>query len=79
MGMFKEGKAELAAKHASRALQEGHRVLVFRIDIPRNTIEGTPVSGVAEQIEAIEGQGWVLDRIGDLNGIGIAVFKIGYR
>ena len=60
MGWMKDAKAELAAKHAKRAAEEGHKVLVFLINVPSSAVQGTPVSGVAEQIEAVEDQGWAL-------------------
>lgn len=68
MGFLKEAKATIAAKHATRALEEGRSVLLFNMDVPRNKVEGTPVSGVAEQIEAIEAVGWYLDRMSFSDG-----------
>jgi hypothetical protein len=61
MGFLKEARASMAAKHAQRAIEEGHKVFVFNMNMPTGKAEGTPVSGVAEQIEAIETVGWRLD------------------
>jgi hypothetical protein len=73
--VFKQGKANVAGQHARRAASEGHTVLVFRVDMPRNSIEGHPISGIAEQIEAVEAEGWRLDRLGSLGDHGIALFR----
>jgi hypothetical protein len=75
MGIFTDVKATTAGKHAVRARDEGRTVLVFRVNMPRNTTEGTPISGIAEQIEAVEAEGWRLDRLGDLDGKGVALFR----
>lgn len=75
MAVFKQAKAELAGQHAARAAAEGRTVLVFKIDLPRTAVEGTPISGVAEQIEAVEAQGWRLERLGSLGDHGIALFR----
>jgi hypothetical protein len=59
MGMsWKDAKAEQTAKHATRALEEGRQILVFSLNLPAGMPEGAPISGVAEQIEAIEAVGW---------------------
>jgi hypothetical protein len=63
MGWLKDARSSVAAKHAARALEEGRTVLLFNMNIPRTKVEGTPVSGVAEQIEAIESVGWRLDKM----------------
>lgn len=57
---FKDAKAQQTAKHATRALEEGRNILVFSINLPSVMPEGAPISGVAEQIEAIEATGWRL-------------------
>ena len=75
MAFMKQAKATMAGQHAARARDEGHIVLMFRVDMPRNSIEGTPVSGIAEQIEAVEAQGWRLDRLGSLGDHGVALFR----
>lgn len=61
MGFVKDAKANAAANHAARARDEGRTVLLYRQDvgIASSGFSG-PVSGVAEVIEAIEGQGWAL-------------------
>lgn len=63
MGFIKDVKAQTMSTHAQRALQEGRRVFVCRINHGMSAV-GTsgPLSGVAEQIEAIEALGWRMDR-----------------
>jgi hypothetical protein len=76
MPWLKEARAEVAAKHAKRAAEEGRRVLVFLINVPTGSAEGTPVSGVAEQIEAVEDQGWQLASLGAFSAKSmIALFR----
>lgn len=79
MGFMKDVKADLARKHAHRAAEEGHAVLTFRLDVPIASVEGAPISGLAEQIEAIEAEGWHLDHMSFLPGRkayeGIALFR----
>jgi hypothetical protein len=76
VGLLKDSRAKTAAHHANRAAAEGHTVLVFLINVPRNAIEGQPISGVAEQIEAVEAEGW---RLASLNakdaGSMVALFR----
>jgi hypothetical protein len=57
---LRDTKAELPARHARRSAEEGHTVLVLRLDVPRTTAEGTPIGGMAEHIEAVEREGWRL-------------------
>jgi hypothetical protein len=40
MGALKDARAKTAAHHANHAAAEGHTVLVFLINVPRNTIGG---------------------------------------
>jgi len=76
MAFLKNMKADIAAKHAARAAGEGRTVLVFLVDVPKAAGEGQPVSGVAEQIEAIEAAGWRLDSLGARDaGSMIALFR----
>jgi hypothetical protein len=76
MGIFKDAKAKVAGDHARRSAEEGHAVLVFLINVPRTTPEGTPVSGVAEQIESVEAEGWRLQSLSAKDaGSMIALFR----
>ncbi|GGY72096.1 hypothetical protein [Streptomyces xanthochromogenes] len=63
MGWIKDAKAEAIGKEAQRALDEGRAVFVCRIN--QGTLQSNfsgPLSGVAEQIEAIEALGWELEQ-----------------
>ncbi|MGW7001589.1 hypothetical protein ACWGCW_01840 [Streptomyces sp. NPDC054933] len=63
MGWIKDAKAEAISKDAKRAIDEGRTVFVCRVNqgVLQSNWSG-PLSGVAEQIEAIEAHGWQLDQ-----------------
>jgi len=47
MGLIKDTKTSIAASHATRAIQEGRRVLLYRYDVPTTSSGFSgPVSGV---------------------------------
>lgn len=63
MGWVKDAKATAIGKEAARAVSEGRRVFVCRINQPiANSGFSGSLSGMAEQIEAIEAEGWSLDQ-----------------
>ena len=65
MGIVRQAKADSMASHAGRARQEGRRVLVVRIQTrfwSAGAFSG-PMDDTAEMIEAIEAQGWALDKM----------------
>lgn len=72
MGMFKDVKVATITQHAERALQEGRFIFLARINVPINDLAGFsgPVSGVAEQIEAVERAGWTLREMSYIQGKG---------
>ena len=61
MGIFKDAKANVARTEAARAVSEGRAIFVYRCNVPAfsSGFSGS-VSGAAEVIETIEGQGWSL-------------------
>jgi hypothetical protein len=61
MGRITDSKTSIAASHATRAIQEGRTILVYRYDVPATSsgLSG-PISGAAEVIETIERAGWRL-------------------
>ncbi|MBD0743915.1 hypothetical protein BG418_20290 [Streptomyces sp. CBMA152] len=63
MGWIKDAKAEAISKEAQRAIDEGRTVFVCRVNqgALQSNFSGS-LSGVAEQIEAIEAVGWQLDQ-----------------
>ncbi|MBL1100132.1 hypothetical protein [Streptomyces coffeae] len=61
MGWINNAKADLATKAATDAYAEGRHTLVFKIIEANAGSRSTGLmSGVGEQIEAIEAQGWTL-------------------
>lgn len=71
MGWIKGAKQESIGQHAARAVAEGRRVFVCRVNEGGWGGQwGGVLSGVAEQIEAVEAQGWRLDRASFLPGKG---------
>jgi hypothetical protein len=65
MGFMKEAKADSMRQPAARAMEEGRRVLVVRIQTrfwSAGAFSG-PMDDTAEMIEAIEDQGWLLDQM----------------
>jgi hypothetical protein len=64
MSFIKDMKANTAGSDAERAAAEGHKVFVFKFDMPNlNSSVTSSVSGAAEAIEAIEGKGWALGQM----------------
>ncbi len=61
MGFMNQAKAEVATREAQKAYQQGRQVLTFKI-IEANVSHRTTgvMTGVGEQIEAIEAEGWAL-------------------
>ncbi|GAA2516758.1 hypothetical protein [Winogradskya humida] len=61
MGWIKDAKAEALAKEARKAIEDGRRVHVVRINVgmTQQQLSGS-LAGFAEQIEAVEDAGWVM-------------------
>jgi hypothetical protein len=71
VGWIKGAKAESIGQHAARAVAEGRAVFACRVNEGGWGGDwGGTLSGVAEQIEAVEGQGWHLDKASFLPGKG---------
>lgn len=61
MGWINNAKADVATQAAQKAYQEGRSVLTFKIIEANTSHRATGImTGIGEQIEAIEGQGWML-------------------
>ncbi|MFI6862634.1 hypothetical protein ACIBKZ_22525 [Streptomyces sp. NPDC050421] len=61
MGFINNAKAETATRAAAEAYAAGRYVLTFKIIEANSTSRSTGImTGVGEQIEAIEAQGWTL-------------------
>jgi hypothetical protein len=78
---FTKTKANFAAVDATRAIQEGRTVFVYRYNVPfsSSSFSGS-VSGVAEVIETIEAKGWALTQMAyyerqSSNGTALMLFR----
>jgi len=73
MGIFNDAKAATAEQAAQKAYQEGRQVLTFKIIEANMSHRSTGLmTGVGEQIEAIEAQGWVLHNMAAAEGKAIS-------
>jgi hypothetical protein len=62
MGRISQAMANEATRNAREAFAAGRQVISFKIIEAASTSRMTGImSGVGEQIEAIEGEGWTLD------------------
>jgi len=64
MGFIKQVKGDSMANDARRAVAEGHSVFVaqFRGAVSHSPSLSRPIQGIAEMIEAVEGEGWRVDQ-----------------
>jgi hypothetical protein len=62
MGLITKGKANAAETEAKKQYDAGHTILVYQFAGRLIDMWGV-VSGMAEQIEAIENQGWRLEQM----------------
>lgn len=61
MGIVRDAMAKIARVEAARARSEGRAIFVYRCNVPRASSRASgSVSGAAEVIEVIEGEGWSL-------------------
>ncbi|MBM0230080.1 MULTISPECIES: hypothetical protein [Micromonospora] len=69
MGWINNAKANEAGKHARESLAKGNHILVYKIiEATTNSRVTAPMSGVAEQIQAIEAEGWMLANMAAAEG-----------
>ncbi|KFG08113.1 hypothetical protein [Streptomyces scabiei] len=69
MGFLNDAKAATAEQAAKKAYDEGRHVLTFKIIEANASHRSTGLmSGVGEQIEAIERQGWTLTNMAAAEG-----------
>jgi len=69
MGFINNAKANEATRVATEAYSAGRQALVFKIIEASSSSRSTGVmSGVGEQIEAIEAQGWALSNMAAAEG-----------
>ena len=61
MGKIKDAKADILRTQAARAVEEGRTVFAPMLNTPKTQPRiSSSVSGWAEMIEAVEGEGWEL-------------------
>jgi hypothetical protein len=61
MGFINNAKARGATDEARKAYTEGRSVLVYKfIEANKTSATTAPMSGIGEQIEAVEAEGWTL-------------------
>ncbi|MBA4860649.1 hypothetical protein H1V43_04500 [Streptomyces sp. PSKA54] len=69
MGFINNAKANEATRVATEAYSAGRQILVFKIIEANSSHRHTGLmAGVGEQVEAIEAQGWILDRMAGAEG-----------
>lgn len=61
MGFINDAKANSAAGDARKAIEAGQSVLVYKfIEANTNSRNTGPMLGIADQIQAVEHEGWVM-------------------
>ncbi|MGW4730552.1 hypothetical protein ACWEQC_15520 [Streptomyces shenzhenensis] len=69
MGFINNAKASMATDAAIRARENGQTVLVYKFIEAHTASKSTaPMQGMAEQIQAIEAEGWYLDHMAATEG-----------
>ncbi|MEV6028328.1 hypothetical protein [Streptomyces sp. NPDC052036] len=69
MGFINDGKAAEAGKRARQARDNGDTVLVYKfIEANTNSRATAPMTGMADQIQAVEREGWMLANMAAAEG-----------
>ncbi|MFF5609233.1 hypothetical protein ACFY65_23080 [Streptomyces cellulosae] len=69
MGFINQAKGLEAAKRAREARDAGNSVLVYKfIEANTNSKATAPMTGMAEQIQAVESEGWRLEQMAAAEG-----------
>lgn len=64
MGFINNAKASRATDAARTAYVNGQTVLTYKfIEANKNSRATAPMAGIAEQIQAVEAEGWYLDKM----------------
>jgi hypothetical protein len=64
MGFINNAKASKATDEAAKAFANGQSVLVYKfIEANKTSMSTAPMIGIAEQIQAVEAEGWALDQM----------------
>lgn len=73
--MLKHGWAQVAAQDAQRAAEQDRRVFLLRVPKAFGDAGHGSVSGAAEQVEAVEAQGWRLEQMAVDRETGYFLFR----
>jgi hypothetical protein len=69
MGFMNQAKGSEAGKRAREAREAGNTVLIYKfIEAITNSKATAPMTGMAEQIQAVEAEGWRLDQMAAAEG-----------
>ncbi|MFD4569368.1 hypothetical protein ACFWOX_34025 [Streptomyces sp. NPDC058467] len=69
MGFINDSKANEAGKRARQARDNGDAVLVYKfIEANTNSKATAPMTGMADQIQAVEREGWMLSNMAASEG-----------
>ncbi|MEU6279495.1 hypothetical protein [Streptomyces sp. NPDC047028] len=61
MGFINNAKANMATDEARKAYANGQHVLVYKfIEANKTSSTTAPMTGIGEQIQAVEAEGWAL-------------------
>ncbi|MGW1617743.1 hypothetical protein [Streptomyces sp. NPDC002172] len=64
MGFINDAKANKATEEARKAYANGRTILAYKfIEANSSSKTTAPMSGIGEQIEAVEAEGWYLDKM----------------
>lgn len=69
MGFINNAKASNATDEARKAYESGQTILVYKfIEANKNSLNTAPMTGIGEQIQAVESQGWTLTNMAAAEG-----------
>ncbi|OQR64766.1 hypothetical protein B6E66_07350 [Streptomyces maremycinicus] len=69
MGFINNAKASIATDAAKKARAAGQGILVYKfIEANQASKSTAPMQGIAEQIQAVEAEGWRLDHMAAAEG-----------
>lgn len=69
MGFINNAKASTATEEARKAYAGGQAVLVYKfIEANKNSMATAPMTGIGEQIQAVESEGWTLANMAAAEG-----------
>lgn len=77
MGFINNAKASIATDAARKARAAGQSVLVYKfIEANAGSKSTAPMQGMAEQIQAVEAEGWRLDQMAAAEGKALTAERV---